>query len=193
MRRCTWPGNDPLYCAYHDNEWGSPSFDDQHLFEMLVLEGSQAGLSWITILRKRENYRRAYDNFAAQKMVCYNANKIEQLLADPGIVRNKLKIHAAIANARAYLAVLETQDSFAKFIWQFTDGSPIDNHWRKHAEVPITTPQSDSMSKELKKRGFKFVGSTICYAYMQAIGMVNDHLVDCYRHKEISQVNKQYR
>jgi DNA-3-methyladenine glycosylase I len=184
--RCSWAGNDPLYCAYHDEEWGVPAHDDRALFEFLVLEGAQAGLSWITILRKRENYRAAFDNFDPERVARYGPDKIDALLQNPGIVRNHLKVQASVVNAQKFLEVRNKLGSFDTFIWQFVGGKPRQNHWRGMAEVPASTPESDAMSKELKRRGFKFVGSTICYAFMQATGMVNDHTVDCFRHKEIS-------
>ena len=185
-KRCAWPGNDPLYCAYHDSEWGVPVHDDQKLFEFLILEGAQAGLSWITILRKRENYRAAFDGFDVNRVARYDADKIESLLQDAGIVRNRLKVTAAVNNAQRFLNVQEEFGSFDAFIWRFVDGIPKQNKWRNMGEIPATTPESDAMSKELKRRGFKFVGSTICYAHMQATGMVNDHTVDCFRYKELS-------
>jgi DNA-3-methyladenine glycosylase I len=185
-QRCAWAGKDPLYCAYHDREWGVPQHDDRALFEFLILEGAQAGLSWITILRKRENYRAAFDNFDPARIVRYNADKIESLLQNPGIVRHRLKVEAAVNNARKFLDVQEKYGSFDAFVWQFVGGRPRQNHWRGLAEIPASTPESDAMSKELKRRGFKFVGSTICYAHMQATGMVNDHTVDCFRYKELS-------
>ena len=185
-KRCAWPGNDPLYCAYHDSEWGVPVHDDQKLFEFLILEGAQAGLSWITILRKRENYRTAFDGFDVNRVARYDADKIESLLQDAGIVRNRLKVTAAVNNAQRFLNVQEEFGSFDAFIWRFVDGIPKQNKWRNMGEIPATTPESDAMSKELKRRGFKFVGSTICYAHMQATGMVNDHTVDCFRYKELS-------
>jgi DNA-3-methyladenine glycosylase I len=184
-QRCTWPGNDPLYCAYHDEEWGVPLHDDRALFEFLILEGAQAGLSWITILRKRENYRAAFDNFDAECIARYDASKIESLLQNAGIVRNRLKVEAAVNNAQKFLDVQEQCGSFDAFIWQFVDGKPKQNRRRSPAEIPASTPESDAMSKELKRRGFKFVGSTICYAHMQATGMVNDHTVDCFRYLEV--------
>ncbi len=184
--RCVWPGDDPLYCAYHDNEWGVPVHDDQKLFEFLILEGAQAGLSWITILRKRENYRAAFDGFDVNCVARYDTDKIESLLQDAGIVRNRLKVRAAVNNAQKFVAVQEEFGSFDAFIWRFVDGRPKQNKWRNMGEIPATTPESDAMSKELKRRGFKFVGSTICYAHMQATGMVNDHTVDCFRYKELS-------
>lgn len=182
--RCDWAGNDALYQRYHDEEWGVPSYDDRHLFEMLILEGAQAGLNWITILRKREGYRRAFDNFDAEKMARYTPGKIEKLLLNPEIVRNRLKVQSAVTNARCYLEVLQEYDSFAQYIWQFVGGKPIINKWQGMKQVPAMTSQSDAMSKALKKRGFKFVGSTICYAYMQAVGMVNDHVGSCWRYKK---------
>jgi len=171
--------------AYHDHEWGVPLHDDRALFEFLVLEGAQAGLSWATILKKRENYRKAFDHFDAARVARYDARKVARLLADPGIVRNRLKIAAAIQNARVFLAVQEPFGSFDRYIWQFGGGRPKQNVWRAMKEVPATTPESDAMSRDLLRRGFKFVGSTICYAFMQATGMVNDHLVGCFRHREI--------
>ena len=180
--RCEWCGDDPLYQQYHDEEWGVPVYDDQTLFEMINLEGAQAGLSWITILRKRENYRKAFDHFDAKKMARYSDKKIEKLLSDPGIVRNRLKVNAFITNARLYLEMQKNGESFSEYLWTFVGGQPIINHRKSMKDVPVTTEQSDAMSKSLKKRGFKFVGSTICYAFMQAAGMVNDHTVDCFRH-----------
>ena len=183
--RCAWPGDDPLYRAYHDEEWGVPLHDDRRLFEFLPLEGAQAALSWITILRKRENYRAAFDGFDPARIARYDANKIESLLQDAGIVRNRLKVQSAVINAQKFLDVQDEFGSFDSFIWQFTGGVPRQNQWRSLAEIPASTPESDAMSKELKRRGFKFVGSTICYAHMQATGMVNDHTADCFRHKEL--------
>lgn len=185
QKRCIWTGADPLYAAYHDSEWGVPVHDDQRLFEFLILEGAQAGLSWITILRKRDNYRATFDQFDAEKIARYGAKKIEELLQNPGIVRNRLKIAAAITNAQAFLKVRDEFGSFDRYLWRFVDGSPIQNRWQRHKQIPATTPESDAMSKDLKKRGFKFVGSTICYAHMQACGMVNDHTIDCFRHREL--------
>ncbi len=185
-RRCTWCGDDPLYMAYHDCEWGVPEHDDRRLFEMLMLGGAQAGLSWITILRKRENYRRAFHQFDPEKIARYGKRDVERLLGDAGIVRNRLKIEAAIRNARAYLQLREMHGSLDKFVWRYVERAPRQNRWRKLQEVPARTPESDSMSKDLKKIGFAFVGSTICYAYMQAVGMVNDHTRDCFRHNEIA-------
>lgn len=185
MNRCTWPGNDPLYCAYHDQEWGVPQHDDRTLFEFLILEGAQAGLSWITILKKRDNYRAAFDGFDATRVARYDAGKIESLLQDPGIVRNRLKVQAAVVNAQRFLEVQREFGSFDTYIWRFIGGAPRQNFWRSHAEIPTRTDESDTMSRDLKRRGFKFVGSTICYAYMQAVGMVNDHTIVCYRHKDL--------
>jgi DNA-3-methyladenine glycosylase I len=184
-QRCAWAGEDALYRQYHDTEWGVPLHDDRALFELLILEGAQAGLSWITILRKRENYRAAFDGFDAARIAAYGANKIESLLQDAGIVRNRLKVAAAVINAQKFLDVQDEFGSFDSFIWRFVDGQPKQNKWRSPAEIPASTPESDAMSKELKRRGFKFVGSTICYAHMQATGMVNDHTTNCFRHKEL--------
>ncbi len=181
-QRCQWAGNDPLYQKYHDEEWGVPLHNDQKLFEMLILEGAQAGLSWITILRKRENYRKAFSNFDAKKIAKYDSKKVEQLLLNEGIIRNRLKIASTIQNAKCFLEVQKEFGSFDKYIWQFTGGKTINNRWRTIKEIPTETKESDAMSKDLKKRGFKFVGSTICYAFMQAVGMVNDHTVDCFRY-----------
>jgi len=183
MNRCAWAQGE-LYEAYHDREWGVPSHDDRHLFEMLILEGAQAGLSWITILKKRENYRRAFDNFDARKVARYDARKIRKLLADPGIVRNRLKVAAAVQNARAFLAVQKEFGSFDRYLWQFVGGSPIQNHRKSLKDIPPRTREADAMSKDLLKRGFKFVGPTICYAFMQAVGMVNDHTTDCFRYRK---------
>jgi DNA-3-methyladenine glycosylase I len=181
LKRCAWAKED-IYIAYHDREWGIPVHDDRLLFEFLILEGAQAGLSWITILKKRENYRKAFDNFDVSKVARYRSGKIRKLLADPGIVRNRLKIESAVQNAKAFLAVREEFGSFDRYIWQFVGGRSIENHRRSLKEVPARTPESDAMSKDLIKRGFKFVGSTICYAFMQAVGMVNDHTTDCFRY-----------
>ena len=186
--RCGWAGADPLYVAYHDEEWGVPVHDDQTLFEFLILEGAQAGLSWSTILNKRENYRRAFDNFDPKKVAAYDEAKVAELLSDPGIVRNKLKVRSAVANARAFLAVQEEFGRFDAYIWQFVGGQPKQNGWRTLAEIPAQTAESEAMSKDLKKRGFNFVGPTICYAFMQAVGMVNDHTVDCFRHQALRAV-----
>ncbi|MDM8523335.1 DNA-3-methyladenine glycosylase I [Desulfococcaceae bacterium HSG8] len=183
--RCKWAGTDPLYVRYHDTEWGVPLHDDRKLFEFLILEGAQAGLSWITILKKRENYRKAYDNFDPRKISAYSPDKISSLLSDKGIIRNRLKIEAAVQNAKAFLSVQEEFGSFDAYIWQFTDGIPIKNRWKSQEEIPAKTEKSDAMSKDLKKRGFKFTGPTICYAFMQAVGMVNDHTADCFRYDEV--------
>ncbi|WP_040209346.1 DNA-3-methyladenine glycosylase I [Neobacillus jeddahensis] len=190
MNRCGWVNQDPLYINYHDQEWGVPVYDDRLLFEYLNLEGAQAGLSWYTILKKRENYRIAFDHFDVEKIIHYKEEKIEELLHNEGIVRNKLKVNAVITNAKAYLRVVEEFGSFHTYIWSFVGGKPIQNHFKSMSEVPATTEISDQLSKDLKKRGFKFVGSTICYAFMQAVGMVNDHIVtcDCYQKVE-SKVN----
>ncbi len=182
--RCAWTGDDPLYREYHDHEWGVPAHDDQHLFEMLLLEGAQAGLSWITILRKRENYRNAFDNFDVDAVAQYDDAKFAELLADPGIVRNRLKVRAFTQNAQAFLRTQDEFGSFDTYIWQFVDGKPIINRWAALSEVPVETETSRAMSKDLKKRGFTFVGPTICYAFMQACGMVNDHTIDCFRHPD---------
>ena len=187
MKRCSWPTTE-LDIAYHDKEWGVPVRDDRKLFEFIILEGAQAGLSWSTILKKRENYRRAFDNFDARKIAKYNSLKIKKLLADAGIVRNRLKIESTIRNAKAFLAVQKEFGSFDAYIWQFVGGRPIQNRRKSFKEVPPRTPVSDAMSKDLLKRGFKFVGSTICYAFMQAVGMVNDHTIDCFRHSQIPEL-----
>ena len=183
--RCPWATSDPLYVSYHDEEWGVPLHDERRLFEMLVLEGAQAGLSWLTILRRREGYRRAFDRFDPQAVARYGPRDVERLLADDGIIRNRLKIDSAINNARAFLAVQEAFGSFDSYVWQFVDGRPTQNTWTTLEEVPAQTPVSNTMSKDLRKRGFTFVGPTICYAHMQATGMVNDHLSGCFRHREV--------
>lgn len=180
--RCGWVPDDPLYIAYHDEEWGVQLHDDRALFELLTLEGAQAGLSWITVLRKRENYRRLFDGFDPQVVAGYDEDKVAELLADPGIVRNRLKVESTIANARGVLALQEEFGSFDSYIWQFVGGQPRVNHWTSLSEVPAQTAESEAMSKDLRRRGFRFVGPTICYAFMQASGMVNDHTVDCFRH-----------
>ena len=186
MQRCTWATTE-LGVAYHDSQWGVPLHDDRALFEMLILEGTQAGLSWETILRKRENYRAAFDDFDAEKIARYGQRQLARLLTNPGIVRNRLKIAATVQNAKAFLRIGEEQGSFDRFIWQFVEGAaPRQNAWRTMKQVPTRTPQSDALSKDLIRRGFKFVGTTICYAFMQAVGMVNDHLVDCFRYAELS-------
>lgn len=183
--RCAWPGDDPLYIAYHDEEWGVPVYDDQELFAKLILDGAQAGLSWITILRKKENYYQAFDNFDPAKIAVYDQKKFEELMNNPGIVRNRQKINAAIKNAQAYLKLQEESGSFSDFLWQFVGGAPIQNSWRTLSELPAKTPESEAMSKALKQHDFSFVGPTICYAFMQAVGMVNDHTDDCFRYQEI--------
>jgi DNA-3-methyladenine glycosylase I len=183
--RCTWAGSDPLYLAYHDEEWGVPVHDDRHLFEMLILEGAQAGLSWITILRKRAAYRAAFDGFDPATVAAYGDEKIAALLADAGIVRNRLKINAAVRNARAFLEIQREAGSFDSYVWDFLGREPRRNTWVTMREMPATTPESDALSKDLKKRGFTFVGSTIVYSFMQATGMVNDHVLDCFRYGEI--------
>ncbi len=183
--RCAWCGTDSLYLSYHDAEWGVPDHDDRRLFEKLVLDGAQAGLSWLTILRKRENYRQAFDGFDPGLIARYDERRIGQLLADPGIVRNRLKIEAAIKNARGYLTVQERHGGFGPFLWRYVDGAPRQNAWRTLAEVPTRTAEAEAMSRDLKRLGFAFVGPTICYAFMQAVGMVNDHTTDCFRHREL--------
>ncbi len=187
-KRCPWAGQEEIYIRYHDLEWGRAVHDDRLLFEFLLLEGMQAGLSWITVLKKRENFRRAFDGFDPDAIAGYTEKDSERLLADAGIIRNRLKIAAAIVNARAYLKVKAEYGSFDKYIWQFTGGQPIVNHWSDASEVPAETELAQKMSKDLKKRGFKFVGPTICYAFMQATGMVNDHLTTCFAHKEAGNV-----
>lgn len=184
-KRCEWLTEDEIYLDYHDKEWGVPVYDDRALFEMLILEGAQAGLSWITILKRRQTYRKAYDGFNPEKMAKWSDEKVHELLKDPGVIRNRLKITAAKLNAQAYLKVVKDDGSFTDYIWSFVGGKPITNHWKATSEIPTTTKESDAMSKSLKKKGFKFVGSTICYAFMQAVGMVNDHITTCYRHNEI--------
>ena len=183
-KRCSWCGTDPLYMAYHDDDWGVPLHDDRKLFEMLVLEGAQAGLSWLTVLRKRENYRTAFNAFDAKKIAGYGKTETERLLADPGIIRNRLKVESTISNARAFIEIQHEFGSFDAYIWQFTDGKPVVNRWKTVQHIPASTEISDAMAKDLKKRGFRFVGSTICYAFMQATGMVNDHTVDCFRYHQ---------
>lgn len=190
MNRCGWVNQDPLYINYHDHEWGIPIYDDRLLFEYLNLEGAQAGLSWYTILKKRENYRQAFDNFEAEKIAAYDEKKIEELIHNEGIVRNKLKINSVVTNAKAFLKVVDEFGSFSKYIWSFVGGKPIQNHFTTLEMVPDTTEISDILSKDLKKRGFKFVGSTICYAFMQATGMVNDHLVTCDCYPQTARLSK---
>jgi DNA-3-methyladenine glycosylase I len=182
-QRCTWPGDDPAMIRYHDEEWGTPLHDDRRLFEFLILEGAQAGLSWRTILHKRANYRRAFHRFDAKRIAQYRAADVRRLLADAGIVRNRLKVESTISNAQAFLEVKKEFGSFDTYIWSFVDRKPIQNQWKTLGNIPARTEVSDAMSKDLKKRGFRFVGSTICYAFMQATGMVNDHAVNCFRHK----------
>ena len=181
-KRCAWCGDDDLYVAYHDDEWGVPVYDDETLFEFLVLEGAQAGLAWITVLRKREGYRALFDGFDASKIARYTDKKLDKLLTDPRIIRNRLKVYSARQNARAFLAVQEEWGSFADYMWHFVDGKPIQNRFKAMKDLPASTPLSDTISKDLKKRGFNFVGSTIVYAHMQATGMVNDHTTDCFRY-----------
>lgn len=187
MNRCEWAGKDPLYNDYHDKEWGVPVYDDDTIFEFLILETFQAGLSWITILRKRENFRKAFDNFNYKKIAGYNEDKIQNLLQDAGIIRNRLKIRATVSNAQAFLKVQEEYGTFSKYIWAFVGGKPIQNKFKSLEELPATSEISDKLSKDLKKRGFKFVGSTVVYAHMQATGMVNDHVISCFRHEQIQQ------
>ena len=185
INRCGWSISDPLMIDYHDTEWGVPVHDDRKHFEMIVLDGAQAGLSWQTVLRKRESYREAFDNFDPKKVARYNEKKIRELLNNPGIIRNRLKVNSAVVNAKAFLEVTDEFGSFDKYIWQFVGHRTIHNEWKSLKELPAKTSVSDAMSKDLKKRGFNFVGSTICYAYMQAAGMVNDHTTECFRHKEL--------
>ena len=180
INRCDWCGDDPLYQKYHDEEWGVPTFDDQTLFEFLILEGAQAGLSWITVLRKRENYRKAFHQFNPDKIARYSENKIQRLKLDAGIIRNELKIRSAVTNAQCFIELCNEKDSFSNYLWNFVDGKPIKNNWQSLKMIPANTDLSDTISKDLKKRGFKFVGSTIVYAYMQSMGLVNDHLVSCH-------------
>ena len=188
QNRCGWCGEDTLYVAYHDQEWGVPLHDDQKLFEFLILEGAQAGLSWLTILKKRDAYRKAYYQFDPEKVSRFNSRSIERLMNNPGIVRNRLKIEASISNARAFLEVQDEFDSFDNFIWQYVDHQPRQNHWRRLKDIPALTNESIQMSKDLQQRGFRFVGPTICYAFMQAVGMVNDHVVGCFRHKQVAKL-----
>jgi DNA-3-methyladenine glycosylase I len=190
MRRCDWANRSELEQSYHDHEWGVEIHDDRTLFEFLVLEGAQAGLSWSTILRKREGYRRAFDNFDARKISNYSEETASRLLTNAEIIRNRLKINATITNARAFLQVQKEFGSFDGYIWQFVNGKPIRNSWKKMTDIPSSTPESEAMSKDLQKRGFKFIGATICYAFMQAVGMVNDHVVDCFRHKDLKNKGK---
>ncbi|MCB0721085.1 MAG: DNA-3-methyladenine glycosylase I [Ignavibacteriae bacterium] len=188
MKRCLWPGSDALMVEYHDNEWGNPVHNDRKHFEFLLLDGFQAGLSWSTILRKRKNFKKAFDNFDYKKIAKYDKRKINSLLKDEGIIRNKLKVHSAVTNAQKFMEVQKEFGSFDNYIWQFTGGKTIHHKHKTMKDYQATSPESDAMSKDLKKRGFKFVGSTICYAYMQAAGMVNDHFVDCFRYKEVKKL-----
>jgi DNA-3-methyladenine glycosylase I len=183
--RCTWAGTEPIYIKYHDTEWGVPVHDDRRLFEFLILEGAQAGLSWLTILKKRPNYIKAFDNFDPRKVAAYNPRKVKELISNAGIIRNRLKVEATIQNARSFLAVQQEFGSFDKYIWQFVGGKTLKNSWNSVAEIPAQSEASAAMSSDLKKRGFKFVGPTICHAFMQATGLVNDHTVDCYRYEEV--------
>jgi DNA-3-methyladenine glycosylase I len=192
-KRCEWCGSDPLYVAYHDDEWGVPTHDDRRLFEFLILEGAQAGLSWLTILKKRDNYRKAFHDFDWNRIARYSQRDVERLLSDPGIVRNRLKIEAAIRNAQGVLNIREEYGSLDAFLWRYVDGVSVQNAWKSSAEAPSQTMASDRMSRDLKRRGFNFVGSTICYAFMQAVGMVNDHTTDCFRHREIAKPAVQAR
>ena len=184
-KRCKWCGDDPLYRAYHDREWGAPLHDDRRLFELLCLEGAQAGLSWITILKKRDNYRKAFDHFDAAKMARYRPQKIAALLDNPGIVRNRLKVNGFVKNARAYLNLLDSGITFDRYLWNYVDGKPLQNAWASPEQVPATTPLSAQLGRDLNKKGFTFVGDTICYAFMQAAGLVNDHTTDCHRHRQL--------
>jgi DNA-3-methyladenine glycosylase I len=185
VNRCEWAGTDPLYVRYHDVEWGVPAHADRHLFEMFILEGAQAGLSWITILRRRQSYRRAFDDFDLEKVARYDGQRIDELLQDPGIVRNRLKVESTVSNAQAFLEVIEEHGSLDAYLWAFVDSQPIVNRWKSIGEVPAETDESRAMSTALRKRGFRFAGPTICYAYMQAVGMVNDHVANCYRWPEV--------
>ncbi len=186
MQKCTWALSDTLSEAYHDQQWGVPVDDDRLLFEMLILEGAQAGLSWVTVLKKRENYRQAFAEFDVHSVAKFDAERIQALLDNPGIIRNRLKIQSTLLNARAFIQVQQEFGSFDAYIWQFVGGTPKQNHWQSHSDLPASTPESVTMSKDLLRRGFKFVGPTICYAYMQAIGMVNDHVTACFRHAQLS-------
>ena len=185
MTRCPWALQSAPETRYHDTEWGVPVHDDRLLFEFLVLEGAQAGLSWATVLNKRDRYREVFDAFDPGKVARYTPRRVERLLADPGIIRNRLKVESAVTNARAFLAVQDSHGSFDAFVWDFVDGQPVQNAWRRAEEVPVTTPVAESLSRAMKQRGFRFVGPTICYAFMQAVGMVNDHVVSCFRHSEV--------
>lgn len=188
--RCAWVNDNPLYIAYHDHEWGIPIYDDRLLFEFLILEGMQAGLSWLTILKKRDNYRACFDNFDAHIMAKYDKRKVNSLLTNSGIIRNKLKIQSAINNAKVFLQIKDEFGSFSAYIWHFVNGHPIKNHWQSAKQIPTQTSVSDALSRDLKKRGFKFVGSTICYAFMQAVGMVNDHTTNCFRYRLVQKLDQ---
>jgi len=190
IKRCAWCSSDPQYVAYHDEEWGVPLHNDRRLFEMLILEGTQAGLSWLTILRKRDNYREAFDNFDARRIASYGKEDIDRLMQNTGIVRNRLKIEASVKNARGFLQLLEEYPSFTSYLWRYVDDVPVQNRWHSIGEIPSQTRVSEQMSRDLKNHGFNFVGPTICYAFMQAVGMVNDHTVDCFRHGEIAKLAK---
>ena len=185
MKRCEWARNSDLEAEYHDKEWGVVSTDDRHLFEMLILEGAQAGLSWSTILKKRDSYQQAYYGFDPERVARFTKKSVERLLGDPGIVRNRLKVNASIQNAKAFLEIQKEYDSFSEFVWDFVDGTPVVNRWRRLQDIPAETTESQAMSKALKKRGFKFVGPTICYAFMQSVGMVNDHEISCFRYSQL--------
>lgn len=191
--RCTWTSNNALLIDYHDKEWGVPVFDDQVLFEFILLEGAQAGLNWLTVLKKRDAYRQCFHQFNPKKIAKYDQNYMKKLLANEGIIRNRLKVQSAVGNAKAYLNVLKEWPSFSDYIWQFSDGKSIRNQWKKHSQIPTKDAISDAMSKDLKKRGFKFVGTTICYAFMQAVGMVNDHTIDCFRHKPVDRLMRKQK
>jgi len=188
-KRCDWSGTEPIYVDYHDKEWGVPVHDDRMHFEMIILDGAQAGLSWITILKRRDSYREAFDNFDAVKVSRYNDKKVEKLLTNPGIIRNRLKVNSAVKNAQAFLKIQKEFGSFDDYIWQFVNHKTIQSKWKKMSELPAKTAESDTMNKDLKKRGFSFVGSTICYAYMQAAGMINDHITNCFRYKEVKELS----
>lgn len=188
IQRCGWAGPEQIYIDYHDHEWGVPVFDDRLLFEFLILEGAQAGLSWITVLKKRDAYRQLFHNFDAEKIARFSSTQIAHLLHNSAIIRNRLKIESTITNARAFLTLREQQGSFSDYLWQFVDGRPVQNHWKTDRQIPAATKTSEAMSRDLKQRGFRFVGPTICYAYMQAVGMVNDHITRCYRHKQVAKL-----
>jgi DNA-3-methyladenine glycosylase I len=192
-KRCKWAGTDPIYVAYHDDDWGVPVHDDRTIFEYLILEGAQAGLSWITILKRRDNYRRAFSNFDPEKVARYDKRKMARLLENPGIIRNRLKVEAAVKNARAYLAVADEFGSFDDYVWRFVDGAPIQNKWKTMRDLPAETGESRALSHDLRRRGFGFVGPTIIYAHMQDTGMVNDHVVNCFRHNQVARLAKKRR